>query len=41
MAPFLPVHVQDSYIDGTGATEGKIASLVTVVNQSDRPDLAA
>jgi hypothetical protein len=28
-------------VDGTGATEGKIASLITVVNQSGRPELAA
>jgi uncharacterized protein DUF6920 len=41
MAPSLPVRVRDSYIDGTGAMEGKIASLITVVNQSGRPELAA
>jgi hypothetical protein len=41
MAPFVTAHVRDSYIDGTGAMEAKIASLVPVVNQSKRHELAA
>lgn len=41
MAPFLTVGVRDSYIGGHGSMQGKLASLITVVDQGGRPELGA
>jgi hypothetical protein len=40
-APFLSVRVRDAYIGGAGSMQGKLASLITVVDQKDRPELDA
>jgi hypothetical protein len=39
MAPCLGVRVRDSYIRGTGSMQGKLASLITVLDQAGRPEL--
>lgn len=41
LAPLLTVRVRDSYIGGTGGMQGKIASLIPVVDQSGGPELNA
>jgi hypothetical protein len=41
MAPFVSIRVRDSYLDGVGAMQGKLAGLIPVVDQSGRPELAA
>lgn len=41
MAPLAAVRVRDSYVGGVGSMQGKIASLIPVVDQSGSPGLAA
>jgi len=41
MAPLVTVRVRDGYIDGHGVMQGKLASVLTVVNQSGQPELDA
>ena len=41
MAPMVTVRVRDSYIGGGGGMQVSIASLIPVVNQSGKPELAA
>ncbi len=41
MAPFVVVRVRDGYVAGSGAVLGKLAALVTVADQHDRPGLDA
>jgi len=41
IAPFLSVCVRDAYIRGAGSMEGRLAALVTVVDERDRPELNA
>jgi hypothetical protein len=41
VAPFLSVRVRDTYIGGAGSMQAKLASLVPVVDQRGRPELAA
>lgn len=41
VAPLLAVRVRDSYVGGAAAMQGKLASLVTVVDQRGRPELDA
>ncbi|MCW3054581.1 MAG: hypothetical protein JWN14_3751 [Chthonomonadales bacterium] len=40
VVPLLTVRVRDSYIRGTGAMQVRLASLLPLVNQSGKPDLA-
>jgi hypothetical protein len=40
VAPLLAVRVRDSYLDGTGAMQAKLAALVTVVNEGGTPEMA-
>lgn len=41
MAPFVSLHVRDSYLDGVGSMQGRLAGLIPVVDQSGGPELAA
>ena len=41
MIPFVPVHVRDVYVASNGAMLGKIAALVTMVNEGGTPEIAA
>jgi hypothetical protein len=41
IAPLVTVRVRDGYIDGHGVMQGKLASVLTVVNQSGQPELDA
>jgi hypothetical protein len=41
MAPLIATHVRDSYLDGEGVMHGKLAGLVTVVDQRGTPEMAA
>jgi hypothetical protein len=41
LAPFLPVLVRDGYIGGEGVMLGKMAGLVSLVDQHGTPELAA
>jgi hypothetical protein len=41
LAPLLTVRVRDSYIGGTGRMQGKIASLIPVIDQSGGAELNA
>lgn len=41
MAPLATVRVRDGYIEGHGVMQGKLASVLTVVNQSGQPELDA
>src|SRR5207249_11032068 len=41
VAPFLSVRVRDAYIRGAGSMQGRLAAVVTVVDQRDRPELNA
>lgn len=39
MAPVVSVRVRDSYLDGAGAMQAQIASLVPILNERSRPEL--
>jgi hypothetical protein len=39
-APFLPVRIRDSYVDGTGASEASVASLVPLKGQRGTREVA-
>lgn len=39
MAPFTPVYVRDSYVNGVGAMEARVLALYAVVNQRGTPEL--
>lgn len=41
MAPLLTVRVRDSYIGGTGGMQARMAGVIPIMNQSDRPGLNA
>ncbi|AIZ64904.1 hypothetical protein PK28_00565 [Hymenobacter sp. DG25B] len=41
MLPLLPVQIRDSYVAGSGAMQGRLAGLLPVVKESNRPDLDA
>jgi hypothetical protein len=41
MAPLVPVHVRDSYLDGEGRTSGKAAALVPLVDQHGGREMAS
>jgi hypothetical protein len=41
VAPFLTVRVRDAYSSGAASMQAKLASLITVVDQRDRPELNA
>lgn len=41
MAPLLSVRVRDSYLDGTGTMQAKLAGLIPLVDQSGTPELAS
>lgn len=40
LAPLTTAHVRDSYVDGEGATKGKIGGLLTIVDVRGTPELA-
>jgi hypothetical protein len=40
MAPLITVRVRDGYLDGQGTMLVKLASVITVVNQSGQPELS-
>lgn len=39
MAPMIKAKVIDSYIDGKGGMKGKVLSLITIINETPRPEL--
>jgi hypothetical protein len=41
MAPLATVRVRDSYIQGVGSMQARVASLIPVVDQAGSPELAA
>ncbi len=41
MAPLFTARVRDSYLDGQGRTHGRLAGLVTVVDQGGTPEMTA
>ena len=41
MAPFMPVYVRDSYVDGQGEMRGRILGVYPVVSEAHTPQLAS
>jgi len=41
MMGVIPVHVRDAYTNGHGGTRASIASVLTIVDQHDTPEIAA
>ena len=39
MAPFMPAFVRDSYVDGRGGMQAAMFGVVTLADQSDKPEL--